>query len=250
MNNEQERKFNIIIPLYNVEKWIKYCIRSVKAQEYGNFHCYLVDDISTDNTSKIIKNEIEGDNRFTLIENKEKKYALLNIHDTIELAKLDANDVVVLLDGDDWFPNKTVLQNLNRVYNSEACDMTYGSYVEYPSGIKGKFAKQVPHDIVENLLYRESEWMTSHLRTFKHSLWQKIDNKDFVYSQTQKFYKASWDLAFMFPMLEMAGHKAHYVDEVMYVYNRQNPLNEDKVNHGIQLAEEAEIRKKNKYERL
>ena len=116
MNNEQERKFNIIIPLYNVEKWIKYCIRSVKAQEYGNFHCYLVDDISTDNTSKIIKNEIEGDNRFTLIENKEKKYALLNIHDTIELAKLDANDVVVLLDGDDWFPNKTVLQNLNRVY--------------------------------------------------------------------------------------------------------------------------------------
>ena len=101
MNNEQERKFNIIIPLYNVEKWIKYCIRSVKAQEYGNFHCYLVDDISTDNTSKIIKNEIEGDNRFTLIENKDAFVLFINEHSHSRSFKNKSANVS-LLNSDSW----------------------------------------------------------------------------------------------------------------------------------------------------
>tara|TARA_R110002012_G_scaffold237633_1_gene411355 strand:- start:13 stop:765 length:753 start_codon:yes stop_codon:yes gene_type:complete len=247
---KNKNNFNIIIPLYNVEKWIKYCIRSVKAQEYDNYHCYIIDDISTDDTHKIIKEEISNNDKFTLIKNKDKKYALLNIHDTIKSAGLKNDDVVVLLDGDDWFANKNVLKVLNETYNESDCLMTYGSYAEYPSGDLGKFARQVPDDIIENNLFRENEWMTSHLRTFKYKLWKKIDKTDFINTKTKKFYKAAWDLAFMFPMLEMSGNRAKYIKDVMYVYNRQNPLNEDKINHPVQIAEEQEIRYKKKYKRL
>ena len=67
------------------------------------------------------------------------------------------------------------------------------------------------------------------------------------FSKTEKFYKAAWDLAFVFPLLEMAGKKAKYIKDILYVYNRQNPLNEDKINHKLQLSEEHEIRQKEKY---
>ena len=64
--------FKVIVPLYNVEKWIKVCIRSVKAQTHKDFHCVLIDDASTDNSATIIENEIKNDSRFTFIKNEKK----------------------------------------------------------------------------------------------------------------------------------------------------------------------------------
>jgi glycosyltransferase involved in cell wall biosynthesis len=245
-----ENKFKIIVPFYNVEKWITYCVRSVKAQKYENYECILIDDISTDKTPEIIKKEIEGNDKFRLIKNTEKKYALKNIHDTLNLINPDEKDIIVILDGDDWLSSADVLSKLNDIYNLEDCWMTFGSYVEYPKNIRGKFAKKISDDVVDNNLFRESDWMSSHLRTFRYKLWEKINKQDFVFSETEKYYKAAWDLAFVFPMLEMAGGKAKYVEDVLYVYNRSNPLNEDKINHNVQLTEEQEVRKKQKYSLL
>ena len=46
--------FKIIVPLYNVQEWIKLCLRSIKGQTYRNFECIIIDDISTDNSVEII----------------------------------------------------------------------------------------------------------------------------------------------------------------------------------------------------
>jgi len=245
-----ENKFIILTPLYNVEKWIRLCMGSVLKQGYGNFKHYLIDDLSTDNTNQIIEKYGKKFDQINLITNKEKKYALKNIFDTLEELDLEDDDIVVILDGDDWLAHPNVLENLNKIYNEQSCWMTYGSYVEFPSNTKGKFSKQIPKEIVEASSYRESEWMSSHLRTFKYSLWKKLNKNDLINAETGKFIKAAWDLAFVFPMLEMCGNKALYVDEILYVYNRQNPLNEDKVDHKHQLGEEFYIRNKKKFERL
>jgi glycosyltransferase involved in cell wall biosynthesis len=243
-------KFVVVTPLYNVEEWIKRCINSVAKQNYNNFSHHLIDDISTDNTNSIIKKYSEAYEATNLITNTEKKYALKNIYDTLESLDLSDDDIVVILDGDDWLANNKVFHKLNEIYNKEDCWMTYGSYVEYPSMMKGKFAKKIPSQIIENSSYRSSEWMSSHLRTFRYGLWKKINKNDLIDERTNEFIKAAWDLAFIFPMLEMCGPKALFVDEVFYIYNRQNPLNEDKVDHSKQLGEESYVRKKEKYERI
>lgn len=244
---DKKNKFIIVSPFYNVDKWIKYCIRSVKAQKYSNYHCYLINDISTDNSKNIIEQEIKNDDKFTLINNTVKKYALLNIYDTLTSHNIDDEDIIVMLDGDDWLASQNVFSKLNDIYNKEQCLMTYGSYVEYPSKLRGKFAKKIPDHIVKDNSYRQQEWMSSHLRTFKYKVWKQIKKEDFICAITNEFYKAAWDLAFVFPLLELAAGKAHYVDDILYVYNRQNPLNQDKVNHQAQLTEEREIRNKAKY---
>ncbi len=52
--------------------------------------------------------------------------------------------------------------------------------------------------------------MTSALRTFKYKLWKNIKEED-LKNREGKFYEAAWDLAFMFPMFEMAGEKIEFV---------------------------------------
>ena len=245
MNNH----FKIIIPLYNAQQWIRFCVKSVKEQAYENFQCIILDDISTDKSAEIIKDEIKDDDRFVLIENTQKAFALKNIYDGIGASSPEPEDIIITLDGDDWFPNKDVLQKLNDVYNSSNCWITYGSYAEFPSGLPGHFAKQIPAHVIEENAFREEEWCASHLRTFKYHLWSKIKKEDLL-DEEGRFYQMGWDLSFMFPMLEMAGKRSKYIPDILYIYNLTNPINDHKVNHQLQLTTAQKIREKEKYTRI
>jgi glycosyltransferase involved in cell wall biosynthesis len=119
--------------------------------------------MSTDNTAKIIEKEIAGDDRFVLVRNQEKKFALRNIYEGILEVNPQPEDIIVTLDGDDWLSSADVLSYLNDYYNREDCWLTYGSYIEYPKGIRGKFARQIPAAVIHNSAYRVSEWCSSHL---------------------------------------------------------------------------------------
>jgi glycosyltransferase involved in cell wall biosynthesis len=245
MNNH----FKIIIPTYNNEKWIRACIKSVKNQDYSDYQCIVVDDLSNDNSVDLIKKETEGCHKFVFIENTEKKYALRNIYEAIELSEPNREDIIVTLDGDDFFFKNKVLSTLNEAYNEKQCWITYGSYAEYPSNTRGKFSQKIPDEIIDANSFRESIWMSSHLRTFKYKLWQEIKKEDLL-NPDGSFCDGAWDMAFMFPMLEMAGSNSHYIEDILYIYNRINPLNEDKVNHRKILESESRIRKMNKYGRI
>ena len=127
--------------------------------------------------------------------------------------------------------------------------MTYGSYIEYPRNIRGKFSKQLPDEIIQTKKFRQYHWVTSHLRTFKYVLWRHIRREDLLDSNG-KIYAMAGDLPVIFPMLEMAEERSHYIKDIIHVYNRSNPLNEDKVNHDLQLSIELEVRNKPVYSRL
>ena len=48
-------KFSIVVPIYNVEKEIKYCLESIERQEYKDFEVIMINDGSTDNSAVIAK---------------------------------------------------------------------------------------------------------------------------------------------------------------------------------------------------
>ena len=73
-----------------------------------------------------------------------------------------------------------------------------------------------------------SGFLCSHLRTYKRWLVDKIDGTDFQIDG--RFYPCAGDLALMFPMVEMAGPAhARFIEDVLYLYNAVNPLNEARV---------------------
>lgn len=247
---DSDNQYLIVVPFHNVEKWITKCIESIKMQSYKNFNCVLIDDASTDKTVKIINKLIKDDSRFKLIKREKNIGALANIWDAVLSSSPRDSDIIVNLDGDDWFSSQNVLQTLNSYYTDE-CLMTYGSHVTTDNGKRSKFCEiEVPSKIIDNNLFRESRWMTSALRTFRYSLWKRIDIRDLKDAEG-KFYTATWDMAYMFPMLEMAGHRSKFVSEILYIYNLH-----DSNDHVIpekrkkQLEFEKEIRNKKKYNRL
>ncbi len=242
-------KYKIIIPFYNVEKWIGKCIESVKRQDYNDFECILIDDMSTDSSCELINDKIYGDDRFKLIKNKEKKYALQNIFESIKTQGCDDEDVIILLDGDDWFSSANTLSYLSKVYNDSNALVTYGSYVYNPTGRKGVEPSPHPEEVLKNSSFREDKWRASHLRSFKYKIWKKI-NKEDLQDEEGNFYKMAYDQAIMLPLLEMASERAVYVDKVLYTYNKDNPLNVDKIKQKQQYETSLEIRKKKKYIRI
>lgn len=63
----QDKKVGIVIPIYNVEKYLKECLDSVINQTYKNLEIILVNDGSTDSSLNIAKEYAKSDPRITII---------------------------------------------------------------------------------------------------------------------------------------------------------------------------------------
>ena len=245
---ESDQRYIFVVPFYNAQDFLPKCINSIKRQKHKNFKCFLIDDMSTDNSAEVVKNLTKNDSRFIFKQNKEKCYALKNIYNSLQADDIGDEDVVILLDGDDWLSSSKVLNSLNHVYD-ENYMVTYGSYVMHPYGVKGPEPSQYPTDVIEGNLYRQDKWRASHLRTFKHHLWKRINVED-LKNEEGDFYSVSYDQAIMLPLIELASERVKYIDAVMHVYNKQNPLNVDKIKAQLQYETAQKIRQKTKYQRV
>lgn len=69
--NINVEKITLIVPIYNVENYLKQCLDSIQNQSYTNFICIMVNDGSTDNSKEIAEKYL-SDERFILINQKNK----------------------------------------------------------------------------------------------------------------------------------------------------------------------------------
>ena len=176
-------QFKIIIPAYNSEKWIEKTLYSVSIQEYKNYDVTIIDDCSTDlNQRNIIQSYCKKYNcdlnKWKYIFNKDRKYSLCNITLGICNSGCKDEDVIVILDGDDWLFDEKVLSKLNYNYSNNDIFVTYGQYICYPNNKIGK-CKEMSVNIINNKLYRTTTWAFSHLKTFKFKLFKNIKREDF-----------------------------------------------------------------------
>lgn len=245
---EESTHFKIIVPSYNCEEWIDKTIESVKKQHYSNYECVIIDDISSDNTWDKIESQ-NLDKRFIKIKNVDKKYALRNIHDTLAYLAPDSKDVVVLLDGDDWFANEYALDTLNKYYQDPNCYMTFGSFARFPDGHLGSESSEYSQEVISNSSFRQDEWRASHLKTYRMFLWEKLNKKD-LQDQNGNFYESCYDQAIMLPLLEMSQDRIKYIPEILCVYNVGNPNAVNKLKVQKQYQTMQEIRMKKPYQRL
>jgi glycosyltransferase involved in cell wall biosynthesis len=234
----------ILTTTYNCENYVERSLMTIMSQRFSDFKCFITDDMSTDNTVDIIKKTIGDDPRFILIENKEKKFQPGNYDQVIRGMDIQDDEICVEVDGDDWLPNSNVFSYINELYNKKDVWLTSGSF-KYNDGRKG-FAN--PPTNFENL--RGQTFTLSHLRTWKAWLWKKI-NQDDLKDEKGNYWNVAGDLSFMFPMIEMSG-KEHFefIDEIMYIYNESNPINDHKVNIQNVIYTANKIRTKTPYKLL
>lgn len=250
--HEIEEPIVVIVPTYNNSKWYAYNFESIIKQNYKNYRVEFIADgcsCSTyDGTGELIEACIlrsANPKKFTLTKNTKRHGALYNLYHAIQKCK--DNDIVVTLDGDDWFYHDNVLSQINDIYRDHNVWVTHGRFIEYPKG-GYNWSLPIPTEIVKANRFREYR-CPSHLRTFRAGLFKKIKQEDLM--KDGDFYSMTWDQAIMFPLFEMAGERHYYIESPFtYVYNVANNLNDCKVNAVLQHQLEEEIRSKPRYSKL
>ena len=107
-------KFSIIVPVYNVEKYLKKCLDSLLNQTYKDFEVIIVNDGSKDNSQKIVDKYIEKDERF-------KSFIKENggLSDARNFGlKYVTGNYILFLDSDDYI-DKELLEKVNNILSKD-----------------------------------------------------------------------------------------------------------------------------------
>jgi glycosyltransferase involved in cell wall biosynthesis len=116
-------KISIIVPAYNLEKYISKTLDSLRKQTFDNFEVYIIDDASTDKTVEHVKKFCEIDKRFNLIKLSQNGGISHARNVGIQVAK---GDYIIFVDGDDSL-SKDALKRLNNEISvsNEKIDAVY-----------------------------------------------------------------------------------------------------------------------------
>ncbi len=109
-------QISVIIPVYNTEKYIKKCLESVKNQTYKNYEIIIVNDGSTDDSEKIIK-EWQEENKDVLVKYFYKENDGLSSARNFGIEKASGK-YFMLLDSDDYL-DINLFKNIEKYLNEE-----------------------------------------------------------------------------------------------------------------------------------
>jgi len=238
--------FAIVIPSYNNEQWCIGNLESCVKQDYSDFTIYYIDDCSTDQTGPLVKAYIKTNHlekKCIVIHNNERRGALANLDSTIRM--IDPKKVVVTVDGDDKLSNPYVLKKLASIYKDGSIWMTYGNFISEPKKYPSP-CRPIPESIAQNNAFRSFPWVCSQLRTFYAGLFHKIKSEDLKVEG--QYFPVSGDVAFSFPLLEMAS-KGHFrfIPDILYIYNVSNPINDFRERRELQIRYNKLIRSRRPY---
>lgn len=238
-------RFVFIIPFRNVAPFISDCANSLLRQKYKNWIAIFCDDESTDRTTDRIPN----DKRFIIKRNEKRVTALLNIHNGIINSNLNDDDIICILDGDDYLIRPDTIDIIDGLYQDDTL-LTYGQYV-WPNGHAGHCA---PYTNETFKTLRTGGYWASHLRTFKYKLYKELLKQDPDLScyknKDGEFYTMTYDIAMMTPLMEIAGFDTIKFNPIPVYYYRIHDQNDHFVDINLQRKIADEIFAKPKFKKI
>ena len=203
-------KIVIIVPCFNAEKNLDNIKKSLEEQTDDRWSCVFINDISTDKTQDKIIQICESNNKFSYVENSDKKYALRNIVEQSRKFENESETIIGVVDGDDQLCNPRAIEIVLSAYKSGG-DVVWTAHKWDINGMN--ISKSMP----ENVNPYQWPWCTSHFRTFRSSLLKNIHDKNFK-DPYENWFKRGYDQALMLPLLSLTKNRV-YIDEICYLYN-------------------------------
>jgi len=206
-------KISIIVPVYKVEKYLKRCLDSIRAQTFIEWECILIDDGSPDKSGIICDEYSEKDSRFIVIHQKNAGSAEAR---NVGL-KNARGKYIICVDADDWIEKK-YLEELYNVASLNDADVVGCNLIrEYPrkSIVVKILMPETNKDCISSLL-------TGQLQGFLHV---KLIKKSLIIENNITFVKDinMWeDLIFSVKVFYYA-EKIFRVESELYHY-RYNPI--------------------------
>ena len=129
-------KFSIIIPVYNVEKYLPECIKSILGQTFTDYEVVLIDDGSTDLSGSICDHYAHMNTKFHATHQKNQGQSVAR-NKGIEAAR---GEYILFLDSDDFYADSFSLERIAR--NADGCDVVVYDCMIYNKGNKREWVSE------------------------------------------------------------------------------------------------------------
>lgn len=221
MHENEQPGVSVVVPVYNVEKYLRQCLDSIVGQTLANIEIILINDGSKDGSLKIINEYAQKDNRIKVIDKPNEGYGK-TMNRGLEAA---TGEYVGIVESDDWIESD-MFETLYGLAKSHALDAIKSRYIPFDdnTGQDERISDMAEYDAGQVINPRQN------LSVFfiVPSIWSAIYKRDFLKNNNIKFLEtpgASFqDTAFNFKVWAMAEK----------VYLTMKPLLHYRVGHVAQ----------------
>ncbi|PKM83675.1 MAG: hypothetical protein CVU88_01795 [Firmicutes bacterium HGW-Firmicutes-13] len=231
---------SVIIPLYNVEKYIKWCLQSFENQMYKDFEIIIVNDGSKDNSANLVEEYIEKSQmniklihqenagvsaaRNKGIDNSKGRYICFVDSDDM-IAPNYLSDMAEILDNDDC---DMVICGVRSISEESNCNLHYSG--------KNPFLKMSSHEALKKFLYRD----------INPGVWSLMVRREVIDENELRFaegYRYSEDIEMIFKVIAQSNNIA-ITHVQLYLYRVRDTsvmsLVDDKRLDGLKLMKDLE----------
>ena len=238
---ESKALITIIVPIYNVEKYLRQCLDSVLNQTYQNFECLLINDGSPDNSAGICKEYVDKDARFHYFEKENGGLASARNFGI----KYSKGKYITFIDSDDWVESDylEVLHSKIKEYNT---DFVISSYKKFDMDEDCFYLHIWDQDYYEriwtsqellsqlpNLENYDGSYTVSWGKLFKRSIFDEI-----LFNEQRKFGE-DFECSFK---LYLSMTSCLYIHKALYNYRLHSESMLGQVVTERQLMDDIEIR--------
>lgn len=216
---------SVIIPMYNAEKYIEKCLRSVCEQSFDDYEVIVVDDGSQDSSSKIVDDFAENYNCLKVIH--QENGGVIKARKT---GVKNAKGLYILnLDSDDWILKDHLFKMAEEI-NRNHPDILVTGYIEDNEGVQNKYSQnmapgfysgeKMQKEVLENFISTKTYFSFGIYPT----LWTSCIKKELVLKAQVKLpetYSIGEDISVTYPCIINASSLS-VLDDYTYIYRIQD----------------------------
>ncbi len=215
---------SIIIPVYNVAKYLPQCLNSIITQDYKNVEIICVNDCSTDNSLEILEEYSKKDSRIKIL-NNDKNYGV-GISRNIGLDATQEGGYVHFVDPDDWLEDNAYSNLTKYLHQHQNLDILYFNYKVFNNRTAKIGLKSFKNQEILNKVFHPIKDEQA-FENWDRYCWLKLLRKDFLIKNNIKFrnYKSLSDVEWA-ALIYTKAESICYVNDVIVNYRmfRENSL--------------------------
>ncbi len=204
---------SIIVPVYNVEKYLEQCIESIINQTYQDIEIICVNDGSIDSSGEILKKYQRKDKRIVII-NKNNGGLSSARNEGIKVA---SGEYLIFVDSDDWIETDSCEKLMNYIRSNKDVQVIFYNFRFCTNKITKDFSYPLNKELRNKVKF---EKVINSVLLLNYNAWNKIFKTEFIKDNNIFFnteYNLSEDLLFSIELFAK-NPNIMFTDDIIYNY--------------------------------
>lgn len=214
------KHFVIVIQSLSNQDDVLATLHSIADQDYGDYEVKIITNDFSDTNSKCMQEFAKTSLQEVRVDFRNMGSAngvIKEYYDTVHSC-LDS-DVIVQVNGGDWFAHESVLTKLNEVYANQEVWLTYSQFLSYPS-LKKEGDRINPKKLQAKKKIHNGAWIEAPFKTYYASLFKEINIERTL---LQEYMLSIEKLkVFLRPLVELGNRHVLFIPEVLIIHPKNS----------------------------